>query len=124
MHGSTETDHFGSVFQRLSNECASLKPASSVVSLHSVLGSSADVSVLLVLLHVYPTTCILYQTVKLIGNNYLQQDKLYGPPPEERGHGTVSLKTYYHYFRAGGGYGWLSAVIFVFILGEVGLRYQ
>ena len=43
---------------------------------------------------------------------------LTGPLPEEQGHGKVSLKTYYHYFRAGSGLG-LLAIIIVFVLGEV-----
>ena len=47
------------------------------------------------------------------------QEKLYGPPPEEKGHGRISLATYYRYFRAGGNYFVLIAVLLVFILGEV-----
>ena len=47
------------------------------------------------------------------------QFQLYGPPPEEKSHGTVSLSTYYHYFRTGGGFGLLATVITVFLLGEV-----
>ena len=50
------------------------------------------------------------------------QEQLYGPPPEEKGHGTISLKTYFHYFRAGGGYLLLTVVCLVFLLGEVGLH--
>ena len=38
-----------------------------------------------------------------------------GPPSEERAHGTVSMKTYYRYFSAGGNFLFLFA-IFVFLL--------
>ena len=48
-----------------------------------------------------------------------QQEQLYGPPPEEKSHGRISLTTYYRYFRAGGSYLVLTAVLLVFLLGEV-----
>ena len=48
-----------------------------------------------------------------------QQEQLYGPPPEERGHSRISLATYYRYFRAGGSYLVLTTVLLVFLLGEV-----
>lgn len=49
----------------------------------------------------------------------LAQEALYGPPAEEKGHGSISLATYYRYFRAGGNYLVLIAVFTVFLLGEV-----
>ena len=47
------------------------------------------------------------------------QEQLYGPPPEEKSHGRISLATYYRYFRAGGSYLVLTTVLLVFLLGEV-----
>ena len=47
------------------------------------------------------------------------QEQLYGPPPEEKSHGRISLATYYRYFRAGGSYLVLTIVLLVFLLGEV-----
>ena len=40
-------------------------------------------------------------------------------PAEERGHGTISMKTYFHYFMAGGGYIFTTIVLIMFILTEV-----
>lgn len=39
---------------------------------------------------------------------------------EERAHGIVSLKTYFHYFIAGGGYIFTSVVVIMLLLAEVG----
>lgn len=44
---------------------------------------------------------------------------------EERAHGTVSLKTYYEYFKAGGGHVFTLFVLGLFIFVEVGImKYQ
>ena len=43
----------------------------------------------------------------------------FGPPSEERAHGSVSMKTYYRYFVAGGGYLLLAFSVFIFIIAEV-----
>ena len=40
-------------------------------------------------------------------------------PPEERAHGTVSGKTYFRYFTAGGGYVFTAIIILIIILTEV-----
>ena len=40
-------------------------------------------------------------------------------PVEERAHGTISLKTYYQYFKAGGGHIFTAVVLLVFIITEV-----
>ncbi len=50
-----------------------------------------------------------------ISSPYMQEQEQQGPPSEERAHGTVSMKTYYKYFRAGGNFLFLFA-IFVFLL--------
>ncbi len=42
-----------------------------------------------------------------------------GPPSEERGHGTVSLKTYYKYFRAGGNFLFLTITFILLFVAEV-----
>ena len=42
-------------------------------------------------------------------------------PAEERAHGRISMKTYYHYFKAGGGYVFTFIVLVIFILCEVSL---
>ena len=49
----------------------------------------------------------------------LLQVQTFGPPAEERAHGSVSMKTYYNYFVAGGGYVLLVFSVFIFIIGEV-----
>ena len=38
---------------------------------------------------------------------------------EERGHGRITMKTYYHYFIVGGGYTFTLIVILVFLSTEV-----
>ena len=40
-------------------------------------------------------------------------------PDEERAHGTISMKTYYQYFKAGGGHVFTAVVLLVFIITEV-----
>lgn len=40
---------------------------------------------------------------------------------EERSHGTISMKTYYQYFKAGGGYLFTLLVILVFLSAEVSI---
>ena len=55
---------------------------------------------------------------------FLQEPVLQSPPPEERGHGRITLLTYYHYFRSGGNYLVLAAVFLVFLLGEVRLEVE
>ena len=51
----------------------------------------------------------------------LLQEPLHAPPPEEKGHGRISLATYYHYFRAGGSYLILISLFILFLMGEVSL---
>lgn len=43
-------------------------------------------------------------------------------PAEERSHGTVSIKTYFQYVIAGGGYLFTALVLIIFILTEVSLH--
>ena len=38
---------------------------------------------------------------------------------EERGHGRISLKTFFEYFKAGGGYVFTSFVLILLIISEV-----
>ena len=45
--------------------------------------------------------------------------ELQGPPSEERAHGTVSLKTYYKYFRAGGNCLFLLVFVVILFVAEV-----
>ena len=40
-------------------------------------------------------------------------------PDEERAHGTISMKTYYQYFKAGGGYIFTIVVLALTIIAEV-----
>ena len=49
------------------------------------------------------------------------QIQTFGPPSEERAHGSVSMKTYYRYFVAGGGYILLAFSVAIFIIAEVHL---
>ncbi|XP_064381882.1 ATP-binding cassette sub-family C member 4-like isoform X1 [Halichondria panicea] len=44
-----------------------------------------------------------------------------GPPSEERAHGTVSMKTYYKYFRAGGNFLFLSVILVIIFAAEGGV---
>ena len=48
---------------------------------------------------------------------YMQEQQ--GPPSEERAHGTVSMKTYYSYFRAGGNFLFLFVVLVILFAAEV-----
>lgn len=41
------------------------------------------------------------------------------PPAEEKAHGSITMATYYCYFRAGGSYLFLLLIFVVFIMGEV-----
>ena len=41
------------------------------------------------------------------------------PSEEERSHGTISFMTYYHYFKAGGGYTITSIFLLSIFLAEV-----
>ena len=43
---------------------------------------------------------------------------------EERSHGTISLKTYYHYFKAGGGYVFTIIVLAIFVVMQVRAVYK
>ena len=40
-------------------------------------------------------------------------------PDEERAHGTISMKTYYQYLKAGGGHVFTAVVLLLFIITEV-----
>ena len=51
------------------------------------------------------------------------QPQTFGPPAEEKAHGSVSMKTYYKYFVAGGGYVLLAFTVFIFIIAEVDAHY-
>ena len=42
---------------------------------------------------------------------------------EDKGEGSISMKLYYHFFRAGGNILLLLALIAIFILGEVSILY-
>ena len=52
---------------------------------------------------------------------YMQEQQ--GPPSEERAHGTVSMKTYYKYFRAGGNCLFLFTILVVLFAAEVSFEY-
>ena len=42
-----------------------------------------------------------------------------GPPAEETAHGSVSMKTYFQYFVAGGGYVLTVFLAFIILIAEV-----
>lgn len=62
---------------------------------------------------------MLIVIVPHIMNTMFVQVQTFGPPSEERAHGSVSMKTYYKYFVAGGGYILLAFSVFIFIVAEV-----
>ena len=99
------------------------------MSLPTILGIQAAIT------YIY-CTCMLYcldldhlvdteswitnsQSCRAMLYTMLLQVQTFGPPAEERAHGSVSMKTYYKYFVAGGGYILLAFSVFVFIIGEV-----
>ena len=43
---------------------------------------------------------------------------------EERGHGKISMKTYFEYFKAGGGYVFTICVLVLIIISEVWLLWK
>ncbi len=53
----------------------------------------------------------------LISNRPSQDEQ--GPPSEERAHGTVSLTTYYRYFRAGGSHLFLAFLLVLLFIADV-----
>jgi hypothetical protein len=91
---SVKPSHLGDDLKQFPPDSASIYSAHSMLSIHSAVEAESS-------------------------RHEDEEERIYGPPPEEKGHGTISFKTYYHYFRAGGGFLLLTAVLIVFILGEV-----
>ena len=62
---------------------------------------------------------VLFEIVYLFLSSGSPQHFTNAPVGEEKAHGTLSMATYYHYFRAGGNFLVLIIVLVVFLMGEV-----